>query len=132
MDIEIELELDIPVYHQIAYRIQELITAGELKPGDQLPTVRELAIRLGINFNTVARAYRLLDRDSVISTQRGRGTFVLDQDLSSTNQDRGESHRIEELTRFFIRKAALLGYKPTEIRDCFDSLVEEGMDENGT
>jgi hypothetical protein len=63
-----------PIYRQIMAQIQEQFASGELKPGQQLPTVRKLATQLGVNFNTVARAYRLLDQQGVISTQHGRGT----------------------------------------------------------
>jgi GntR family transcriptional regulator len=62
MDITIEFQSGIPIYEQIAHQVLELIDTGELKDGDQLPTTRELAVQLGVNFNTVARAYRMLDR----------------------------------------------------------------------
>jgi GntR family transcriptional regulator len=68
----------IPSYVQIIEQIQGLLAAGELKPGDQLPTVRQLASELRVNFNTIARAYRMLDEAGLISTQRGRGTYILD------------------------------------------------------
>ena len=68
----------LPVYGQIVRQVQELTASGGLRPGDQLPTVRELAAQLGVNFNTVARAYRLLHTRRMVSAQRGRGTFVLD------------------------------------------------------
>ena len=68
------------IYSQIVDQIQKRIDAGELKPGDQLPTVRELADELEVNFNTVARAYRKLDASGSISTQQGRGTYVIEPD----------------------------------------------------
>jgi len=59
-------------------QIKAQIAAGQLTPGNQLPTIRRLATDLRINFNTVVRAYRELEREGLISTQRGRGTFVAD------------------------------------------------------
>jgi len=74
----LDFRSDRPVYWQIVRQVQRLTATGGLRPGDQLPTVRELAAQLGVNFNTVARAYRLLHTRRVVSAQRGRGTFVLD------------------------------------------------------
>jgi len=68
----------VPVYLQLFNQVRLYAAAGRLRRGDQLPTVRELAAQLEVNFNTVARAYRLLDRAGVVSAQQGRGTFVVD------------------------------------------------------
>jgi len=66
-----------PVYLQLANAVRSRIAGGHLRPGDQLPTVRSLARRLGVNFNTVARAYRQLRQGDLLLSQAGRGTFVL-------------------------------------------------------
>ena len=124
MDISIEFQSGIPIYEQIAHRVLELIETGMLKPGEQLPTTRQLAVQLGVNFNTVARAYRILDQGSVISTQHGRGTYILEQ-KSHRQEKKGNSDTMEDLTRFFLRKATYLGFKPEEIQDCFDKIVGE-------
>lgn len=68
----------IPIWIQIRNRLIYLIKSGEYKPGDQLPTVRELAIELKINYNTVNKVYRSLETDGIIESRRGRGTFVSD------------------------------------------------------
>lgn len=125
MDIQVDFNSRIPLYEQIAHQVLEFIGSGELKPGDQLPTIRELALELGINFNTVARAYRMLDQGSVISTQQGRGTYILEQKKTkSTKTKRPES--IEELTRYYLRKASYLGFKPEEIKRYFEKIYQEG------
>jgi GntR family transcriptional regulator len=67
----------LPAYLQITRQIQTQVSNGRLRPGDKLPTVRGLALKLGVNFNTVARAYRLLHQSGLVSTQRGRGTYVM-------------------------------------------------------
>ena len=125
MKIEVDFQSGIPLYEQIAHQILELIERGILKPGDQLPTSRGLAVELGINFNTVARAYRMLDQGSVISTQQGRGTYILEQ-TSKGRSKKTNLENIEDLTRYYLRKAHYLGFKPEEIKKCFDEISQEG------
>ena len=127
MDIQVDFQSGIPLFEQIAYQILSLIEHGELKGGDQLPTIRELAAALGINFNTVARAYRKLDQQAVISTQQGRGTYIL-QEMKRSQPKRNQPETIEKLTRFYIRKAQHLGFKPEEIRDFFEKVYNEGKE----
>ena len=127
MEIEVEFQSGIPLYEQIVQQLQALIEKGVLAPGNQLPTTRELAVKLGINFNTVARAYRLLDQEGLISTQPGRGTFVLDPNRKKSRK-KGKTGHIEELTRFYIRKASHLGFEREEIKDCFEKIVRENQD----
>jgi len=66
----------LPIYRQIIAQIRRAVAAGLLVPGDQLPSVRELAARLLVNPNTVARVYRDLERDGLLETRRGQGTFI--------------------------------------------------------
>ncbi len=66
----------IPVYLQLREQILHAISRGALRSGDQLPTVREVAIELSINPNTVNRAYAELERDGILRSTRGRGTFI--------------------------------------------------------
>ena len=77
LTLHIDFRSGLPIYIQIMNQIEQQVSGGMLKPGDQLPTVRALASELRVNFNTVARAYRLLDETGVISTQQGRGTYIL-------------------------------------------------------
>ncbi len=78
MNFELDFRSGVPIYVQIVEHVKELLARGTLKAGDQLPTVRALAQELRVNFNTVARAYRILDEMGVISTQQGRGTYILE------------------------------------------------------
>ncbi len=75
---ELDFRSHVPIYTQLVERIKHMIASGALEPGDQLPTVRQMAAELRVNFNTIARAYRILDEEGVISTQQGRGTYVLE------------------------------------------------------
>ena len=74
--LKVDLNSPTPLAEQIRLGIRHAIATGELHPGDPLPTVRQLAADLGINFNTVARAYQLLEGDGLAATLRGRGTMV--------------------------------------------------------
>jgi GntR family transcriptional regulator len=74
--IDIDPASPVPLYRQISGEIRRLIAVGVLKPGDRLPTVRELAARIRVNRNTAARAIQQLESDGVVSTRVGKGTFV--------------------------------------------------------
>jgi GntR family transcriptional regulator len=76
MEITLDLKSGVPFYRQIIELIKFGIANGELGPGEKLPTVRQLAVNLSINPNTVIRAYRELELAGVITTQQGSGTFV--------------------------------------------------------
>ena len=120
MKIQINLTDHVPIYIQLMNQIKHMIAAGELQPGDQLPTVRQLAADLRVNFNTVARAYRLLDEDNIISTQHGRGTFILEP----ASEERDKQMRRNSLLRMIahlINEANNLGFDAEETR----KLIEE-------
>ena len=76
MDFHLDSKSGVPVYRQILEQVQFAIARGRLAPGEQLPTVRQLAVDLSINPNTVVRAYRQLEIEGVLETQQGSGTFV--------------------------------------------------------
>jgi GntR family transcriptional regulator len=75
--LRLDFQTGQPAYLQIVRQLAQLAMAGRFEQGERLPTVRGLADQLGLNFNTVARAYRVLGRQGLISTQRGRGTYVM-------------------------------------------------------
>lgn len=103
-----------PIYAQLDRSIRAAIATGELAAGTQLPTVRQLAVDLAVNANTVARVYAQLERDGILETRRGVGTFVRE----SPSPQVARSHRereLRELTRRFIGDAALLGFTLPEL-----------------
>ena len=101
LNLQIDFRSGLPIYTQIVNQIQAQVVAGVLRPGDQLPTVRALAEDLRVNFNTVARAYRLLDEARIISTQQGRGTYITEiPPPRVTEKLRKES--LQALTQRFI------------------------------
>ena len=79
MRFAIDVRSGVPLYRQIIEQVKFAIARDRLRPGDQLPTVRQLAVDLSINPNTVIRAYRELEIEGVLETQQGSGTFVGDQ-----------------------------------------------------
>ena len=118
LNIQVDLRSDVPIYIQIVEQIQHLVASGQLKPGDQLPTVRQLAAELRINFNTVARAYRILDEAGLISTQQGRGTYIWEAPSDEMIQ-RLRRESLEGLTRKYLAEAKRMGYSPQDVKDTF-------------
>lgn len=133
--IQLDFRSNEPLYLQISRQIQQMVLQGTLKGSDQLPTVRELATELRINFNTVARAYRILDEMRLISTQRGRGTYIWEEPSEAIlNQLKKKS--LEELSKQFLADIQQLGYTlPDAIEeltqiDCSDSQGENRNETN--
>jgi GntR family transcriptional regulator len=103
-----------PIYAQLDRSIRAAIATGELEQGAQLPTVRQLAVDLAVNANTVARVYAQLERDGILETRRGVGTFVRE----SPSPQAARAHRereLRELIRRFVGDAALLGFTLSEL-----------------
>ena len=103
-----------PIYAQLDRSIRAAIATGTLEPGAQLPTVRQLAVDLSINANTVARVYAQLEKDGVLETRRGVGTFVLDAPSRETTRAHRERELGEIIDRF-VGDAALLGFTLPEL-----------------
>lgn len=89
----------IPIYLQIGQQIKTAVASGALQPGDQLPSVRELALELTINPNTAAKAYQELEREGIITTIRGKGTFIANQETPLNSKANLEllNHNIDRL-----------------------------------
>ena len=114
LTLQLDFHAGLPIYTQIVNQVQSQLANGILKPGDQLPTVRALASELRVNFNTVARAYRILDEARIISTQQGRGTYITEiPPPDATEKLRKES--LSELTQRFINEAYRLGFSEREV-----------------
>jgi DNA-binding transcriptional regulator YhcF (GntR family) len=98
--VRVVLDGPVPVYRQIADELRAHFVAGEMRPGQKLPTVRELAGSLGVHFNTVAEAYRLLAEEGWISLERRRGAAVLDRATPrppKADAQARESNRLRQL-----------------------------------
>lgn len=112
--LHIDFRSGLPIYTQIVNQVQTQVAGGILNPGDQLPTVRALAEELRVNFNTVARAYRILDEARIISTQQGRGTYITEiPPPQVTEKLRREA--LQVLTERYINEAMRLEFSKEEI-----------------
>jgi GntR family transcriptional regulator len=130
MKLHIEPGSKAPIYIQVEEQIRSLIAAGQLKPGDQLPTIRELAADLRVNYNTVARVYLDLDRDGIISTQRGRGTFVAGTP-DARQMARVRRRKLQAIVHSALDEARKLGYAPGEIAGVFEEGLARWREEDG-
>ena len=89
MFIRIDATDGVPIYLQIAKEIKHTIAVGSVRPGEQLPSVREVALQITVNPNTVAKAYRELETQGIVETRRGTGTFVSDKMTTISKRERG-------------------------------------------
>ena len=105
-----------PLYHQLERAIRFAIATGKLALGDQLPTVRQLAVDLRINANTVAKVYAELERLGIVETRRGVGTFVKARHFDAA-RDKDRERELRELEDHFLGKAAQLGFSAKEAAD---------------
>lgn len=113
-DFSLDFRSGVPVYVQLVEQMLHHLASGNLKPGDQLPTVRQMAAELRVNFNTVARAYRMLDEAGLISTQQGRGTYIIDQAVEEKTASLKRDALEVQLEHFFTLLERQ-GYTPAEV-----------------
>jgi len=113
----------VPVYRQLIDQVQAGIASANLVSGDQLPTVRQVAVDLEINPNTVLRAYRELEIRGVLDTQQGTGTFISDRKVP---QDDAEHDRqLEQLVGEFVARAGAGGFTVKELMDRLQARIPE-------
>lgn len=123
MFINIDQTSNVPLYNQIVNQIKLKIASGELKEGDQLPSVRSLAAILVINPNTIQKVYRELSNESVIYSRKGQGVFVAK--IKNVLKERVRKEKVNEKLNAFISEAKLLGYTKEQIIKMFDSKLKE-------
>jgi GntR family transcriptional regulator len=117
--IRLEAASGVPVYRQIIDQVMGGIAAGALKPGSQLPTVRQLAVDLAVNPNTVLRAYKELEIRGVVETQQGSGTFI-----GELKVEQDEAARQQQLSRLAGEAAARAGAEGFSLRELIGRLSE--------
>src|SRR5689334_22630858 len=103
----------VPVYRQIIDQVLGGIAAGALQPGDQLPTVRQVAVDLAINPNTVVRAYRELEIRGVLETQQGTGTFISRQKVKRNDLER--RRQLNQIVNECVSRAGAAGFTVAEL-----------------
>jgi len=112
----------VPIYLQIIEQIKRSVALGLLAPGEQLPTVKQLALDLTVNPNTVARAYRELERDEVIETAVGRGSFVRSNGAAESARGAASDITAEALTQA-VREAKSIGLSSSQVRVLFQTAL---------
>jgi GntR family transcriptional regulator len=120
-----------PLHAQLERSIRAAIASRRLRPGDQLPTVRQLAVILKINANTVARAYAALEREGVVETQRGVGTFIRPHPEGSGVRSAMLARELEERAAGFIADMSGLGFSASEVIDHLQRAYQKEASSNG-
>ena len=111
----LDLQSGVPVYRQIIDQVTGGRATGALKPGDQLPTVRQAAVDLAINPNTVIRAYRELEIRGVLETEQGSGTFISHQKVKTDQVER--QRMLNQLVSELVARAGASGFTVREVAE---------------
>ncbi|MBC8586803.1 GntR family transcriptional regulator [Paratissierella segnis] len=114
---------NLPIYIQIMDLIKRQVITGDLKEGDKLPSVREIATQLKVNPNTIQRSYQELERENLVYTQRGMGTFVT-EDKQLVKELK--VNIAKNIINNFLDDMKAIGYSPHEILDLISNRVREG------
>jgi len=113
ISFQLDLKSGVPFYRQIIDQVKSALATGTVEAGDRLPTVRQLAVELSVNPNTVSRAYTELELTGLVETQMGSGTFVGQLEV---RRDEVEHHRLlDQLCQEFLSKASTHGFTLDEI-----------------
>ena len=121
--LKLDLRSGVPVYRQIIDQVRAGMAAGTLSSGDQLPTVRQLAVDLAINPNTVLRAYRELELGGMLETHQGTGTFISEKKVSRNNAER--ERQLAQLAGEFAARAGAAGFTVEELLDRLRELIPD-------
>jgi len=119
----------VPIYLQLIEQIKRSVALGIMAGGEQLPTVKQLALDLTINPNTVARAYRDLERDGVIETSPGRGSFVRSDGAAQTTAQNAGADVARESFENAVREAKSLGLARSAVRELFAASLDRWLPE---
>jgi GntR family transcriptional regulator len=117
----IDLHSGVPVYRQLIDQVRSGIASGSLSDGDQLPTVRQLAVDLAINPNTVMRAYRELELGSLIETHQGTGTFIANKKVEKNSAER--DRQLGQMAQEFAARAGAAGFSLEDLIDRLHDLL---------
>jgi GntR family transcriptional regulator len=119
----LDLRSGVPVYRQIIDQVLMGIASGALQGGDQLPTVRQLAVDVSVNPNTVVRAYRELEIRGILTTQQGTGTFITPQKVERHEVER--QRQLHQVAGEFVARAGALGFTLGELLVCLQEMTRE-------
>jgi GntR family transcriptional regulator len=123
LDISIDPKSGVPLYRQIIESVKFAISRGDLSPGDKLPTVRQLAVDLEVNPNTVIRAYREMEIEGLLDPQQGSGTFVTERRPKMDALERGRM--LDQILTELVARASGYGFTLDEVLEGLRQLKEE-------
>ena len=123
MQFAIDPKSGVPFYRQIIDQVQFAIANGTLSTGHRLPTVRQVAVDLGINPNTVARAYQELEIKGVVATQMGTGTFVADCKVEISGLER--RRMLDQICTELLARASAYGFTVRDVADALGERADE-------
>ena len=123
MTFRLDLESGVPVYRQIIDQVHAARASGALRPGGRLPTVRQLAVDLSINPNTVVRAYRELELTGIITTHQGTGTFLTERKVEVNEAER--ERKLDQLVADFVSRAGREGFTIRDLRSRLKEFVRQ-------
>lgn len=121
--IVLDLKSNKPIYEQIVEQMKYHVLKGHLKPGDAIPSVRKLALDIAITPGTVAKAYQELERQNIIETIRGKGTFIAS--TIEPKKDDGKLEEVRKVMRSAILELKVMGQSETEVVDMVRNLYKE-------
>ncbi len=122
----LDLHSGVPVYRQLIDQVRSSVASGSLAAGDQLPTVRQLAVDLAINPNTVLKAYRELEWGGLLETHQGTGTFVAKKKLDGNHADR--KRQLGQIAGECAARAGAAGFTVEELLDRLRELLPSGKE----
>ena len=125
LPLQVDPKDPTPIYAQLERAIRVGIATARLQPGQQLPTVRQLAVELRVNANTVARVYLNLERDGVLQTKRGVGTLIAEAQVPEAH-DQHRERRLKSISDKYLTEATSLGYAPREVVRYLAQRIKEG------
>jgi len=123
VNFKLHLESGVPVYRQIIDQVHAARASGAISPGARLPTVRQMAVDLSVNPNTVVRAYRELELTGVITTHQGTGTFLTEVKIERSEAER--ERKLDQLVGEFVARAGREGFTVKDLRNRLKEFVKQ-------
>lgn len=120
-EFTLDLHTGVPVYRQLIDQVRAGIASGTLRAGDQLPTVRQLAVDLTINPNTVLRAYRELELGGMLETHQGTGTFITNKKPEKTSAER--ERQLNQMAAEFAARVGAAGFRLEDVIDRLEEML---------
>ena len=126
MKFRLDMQSGVPVYRQIIDQVHAARASGAVRPGDQLPTVRQMAVDLAINPNTVVRAYKELELTGALTTHQGTGTFITNEKVERNEKER--DRKLDQFVADLVARAGREGFSVKEVRSRLKEFANQEND----